>query len=83
MAKLSIDDNSIKTKVHNISFDSEGAVAFDDAIERNQHNDYLNELISSVAKYEKYIDEICRKIYNDHKYAILRGFAGMSLRIHI
>lgn len=81
VAELSIDDNRIKTKVHNIFFNFEGAVAFDDDIERNQHNDYLNELISSDSKYEKYVDELCLKIYNEHKYAILRGFAGMSLRI--
>lgn len=81
MAELHIEKGVINTTVHNICFDSEGHVSLDESDERKVHNDYLNELLTSDEKYYIYIDNLCKKLYDGHKYGILRGFAGMTLRM--
>ena len=81
MAELIIENDVVKAVVHNISFDSSGYISIDESEERKVHNDYLNELLFSNEKYNNYIDGLCKKLYDGHKYGVLRGFAGMSLRM--
>lgn len=81
MAELIIEKGAINTNIRNIRFDSTGLVTFDDCVERQNHNEYLNRLLNSNEEYNEYIDILCGKIFEDHKYAILRGLSGTTLRI--
>lgn len=81
MANMIINDTGIKVSVKNIGFDTSGFISIDENDEIKQHTDYLNELLVSEKGYNDYIEQLCRKLYDGHKYGVLRGFAGTTLHI--
>lgn len=83
VVELNLGD-TISAKEHYYCFDDKTGIIFSDTSNRiSSYMNYANELLRDEKQYMNYIDTLCDTLWNEYKYALLRGLGGISFKLHI